>query len=194
MRVAVLLWMLLSTTCTLGRSLQQGTDLVAAPTSQQGVAASSTPAASPGADAGEQLTASAPDAGVNTVPIQPQSTVKRTLQEVNADAPTLTDPNTRASVRPVATSLLQQKRSGSTASNTQTATAQQQSRGGSGQQRIGVDQPQDVAGYKPLDSESATGDFFSAQVGARVSTQLFGTGFNFCIGRSNSHPCASHAL
>ena len=70
-----------------------------------------------------------------------------------------------------------------------------------------------VQGASGLDQEVITGDYISSIVGVRISTPIFGTGFNFCIGEPPCtagcrhetcmhvairraqlmHPCAQHA-
>ena len=127
-----------------------------------------------------------PDASMTDQAIQPTNTDKRTLDQVNADAPTFTDPSTQATVRPVATSLLAQEQgqdasAPSTAQDTVTATAQPDS----GTQKVGVVNPYDVIGAQPLDQNLVSGDYISQQVGVRIATPFFGTGFNFCVGE---HP------
>ena len=121
--------------------------------------------------------------------IQPTNTDKRTLEQVNADAPTFTDPSSQATVKPVATSLLAQEQgqdasAPNTAQNTVTATAQPDS----GSQKVGVVNPYDVIGAQPLDQNIASGDYISQQVGVRVATPFFGTGLYFCVGEHALHP------
>ncbi|BDA49049.1 hypothetical protein COCOBI_13-1590 [Coccomyxa sp. Obi] len=127
---------------------------------------------------------------VTATTIQPQSSERHTLDQVNADAPTITDPSTHVSVRPVASSQVV----GQSAAAPAGAAAGSQPTAGTGagstvsaqpaaSTQVGVVNPYDVVGANPLDREVITGDFISQVVGVRIATPFFGTGFNFCIDR-----------
>lgn len=130
---------------------------------------------------------------VTATTIQPQSSERHTLDQVNAAAPTITDPSTHVSVRPVASSQVvgQNAAAPAGAATYSSATAQPAASTGAGStvsaqpaasKQIGVVNPYDVVGANPLDREVITGDFISQIVGVRIATPFFGTGFNFCIG------------
>ena len=205
-RKAELFLVLFVVGCATGRQLQQS----AGPLPRVRLAeepASDSGAAQPGSSTDQQsLEQNSNNGGLTSVPIQPTGKSKRTISQVNADAPTITDPSTGVSVRPLASSQLgsvqttpsqegaaapagpaqqgvqsTQSSAANTAANTETATAQRP-------RHIGVDQPQDVAGANPLDSEAVTGDYFSALQGVRLATPLFGTGYNLCIGETELLP------
>ena len=119
--------------------------------------------------------------GAVSATIQPQSSDRRTLDQVNADAPTITDPATKTSVRPVASSQVVGDSAASPAGATSSSTVSAQPASST---QVGVVNPYDVAGANPLDREIITGDFISQIVGVRIATPFFGTGFNFCIGEA----------
>lgn len=116
---------------------------------------------------------------VTATTIQPQSSERRTLDQVNADAPTITDPTTHTSVRPVASSQVVGQDASAPAAGAADSTVSAQP---ASSKQIGVVNPYDVVGASPLDREVITGDFISQIVGVRIATPFFGTGFNFCIG------------
>jgi hypothetical protein len=118
---------------------------------------------------------------VSATTIQPQSSDRRTLDQVNADAPTITDPATKTSVRPVASSQVVGDSAASPAGATSSSTVSAQPASST---QVGVVNPYDVVGANPLDREVITGDFISQIVGVRIATPFFGTGFNFCIGEA----------
>lgn len=131
------------------------------------------------------------DASTGDVTLQPQATQRRTLAEVNAAAPTYTDPSSQVSIRPVASSQVVGQDT-VTATNPQLAAKPQVAAAKPTSQRRGVVDPQDVAGADPLaQGVGVSGTYLSFQVGARVATPLFGTGFNFCIGAPLLPACAS---
>ncbi|CAL5229043.1 g12292 [Coccomyxa viridis] len=126
--------------------------------------------------------------------ISPKGTSKKTLQQVNADAPTITDSSTGVSVKPVASSQVvsdgtdaSQASSPSSiggAANTVTASATPAGQ----QQTIGTSDPKaaeqaTVTSTSGLDQDQITGDTISQIVGVRIATPFFGTGFNFCVDR-----------
>jgi hypothetical protein len=121
---------------------------------------------------------------VTATAIQPHGTDRRTLEQVNADAPTLTDPSSGVSVRPVASSQLMAPDASSPTASTAANTVSAQSDAA----HVGVVNPMDVNGASPLDAEVVTGDYLSGLLGVRVATPFFGTGFNFCIGKAD-HLC-----
>ena len=213
-RVAAAFLVFIIVGCAAGRQLQQD----AGPVPRVRLAeepASDSGATQPSSTAGKQsLEQHNSNADLTSTPIQPSGTSKRTLDQVNADAPTITDPGTGVSVRPVAASQLggvqatpsqmaaaaaagpaqqgvqsTQSTAADTAANTETATAQQQ-------QHIGVVEPQNVAGATSLDNEASTGDYFSVLQGVRLATPLFGTGYNFCVGETRlpAYHTAVHTL
>ena len=116
---------------------------------------------------------------VQATTIQPQSTERRTLDDVNAAAPTITDPATQTSVKPVASSRVVGDSAASPAGASPGSTVSAQPASST---QVGVVNPYDVVGANPLDREVITGDFISQLVGVRIATPFFGTGFNFCIG------------
>ncbi|CAL8462830.1 g2364 [Coccomyxa elongata] len=131
---------------------------------------------------------------VTATTIQPQSSERHTLDQVNANAPTITDPSTRVSVRPVASSqVVGQSAAAPAGAATGSSTSAQTAAGtGAGASlsaqpeastKVGVVNPYDVVGANPLDREVIKGDFISQVVGVRIATPFFGTGFNFCIDR-----------
>ena len=185
--------------CAMGRELQQA----AAPVEPISLArAASSDQASTDLNR-QKLISSSNTGSVTATTLQPQSSQKRTLDQVNSDAPTITDPSTKVSVRPTASSQLLSSQAQTapsldtaqnTAQNAQTATAQAQS---GGQQQVGVVNPYDVQGASPLDNNLITGDYVSQQQGIRIATPLFGTGYNFCIGENCRGTCmhaCMHAL
>ena len=130
---------------------------------------------------------------VTATAIQPQSSERHTLDQVNANAPTITDPSTHVSVRPVASSQVVGQNAAAPAGATAGSSASSQQVASTGADstvsaqpaastQIGVVNPYDVVGANPLDREVITGDFISQIVGVRIATPFFGTGFNFCIG------------
>jgi hypothetical protein len=193
---------------TAGRELQPASAPVAADTASLAAKPASQLATSQAANSlsQPQQGASAKNAAVRSTPLRPHSTSRKTINQVNADAPTITDPGTGVSVRPVASSQLGSVGSDTAAAaaagpaaaapeqgvagaqstaataqtaaaqNTVTATAQQQP------QSRGVVQPQDVQGASPLDQDLPTGDYFSFLQGVRLALPIFGTGYNFCVG------------
>lgn len=128
---------------------------------------------------------------VTATAIQPQSSERHTLDQVNANAPTITDPSTHVSVRPVASSQVVGQSAAAPAGAAAGSSASAQSSTGAdstvsaqpaASTQVGVVNPYDVVGANPLDREIITGDFISQVVGVRIATPFFGTGFNFCIG------------
>ena len=169
MRAALLLALVFAVSAA-GRELQQ--------------AAASSPAAllHPASTAASTQSATAA-ANTGAVALQPQATQRRTLEEVNANAPTYTDPSSQVSIRPVASSQVVGQDT-VTATNPALAGKPQVAAAKPKSQHIGVVNPQDVAvSADPLTSGvGVSGTYISFQTGARVATPLFGTGFNFCIG------------
>lgn len=112
---------------------------------------------------------------VTATAIQPTGMQKRTLDQVNADAPVYTDPTTNVAIRPVARQAVTD---GSTAGASPSSTVNAKPASAT----VGVVNPYDVKGASPLDKEIVSGDFISQIVGVRIATPFFGTGFNFCVG------------
>ena len=173
LRAALLLALVFAVSAA-GRELQQ--------------AAASSPAAAVH-PAGTGASTQAEDASTGGVALQPQATQRRTLAEVNAAAPTYTDPSSQVSIRPVASSQVVGQDTVTASNPDLAAKPQQVAAAKPTAQRRGVVNPQDVTGADPLtQGVGVSGTYISFQVGARVATPLFGTGFNFCVGAPRPAP------
>ncbi|KAK9821329.1 hypothetical protein WJX81_005860 [Elliptochloris bilobata] len=116
---------------------------------------------------------------MRSTPIAPNRTQRRTLAEVNANPPTYTDPSSGLSVRPVAaSSLTSAVPSPAIAGGASVAAANTDTLAASQDGAVASADP-----YSGVDGLKNPGSYVSSVLGVRVSTPLFGTGFNACIDR-----------
>ncbi|KAK9836033.1 hypothetical protein WJX81_007709 [Elliptochloris bilobata] len=127
-------------------------------------------AANGGAAANGDATVTLPDGTPATqIPVKPTGTDRRTVTQVNTEAPTYQTPAGVAFRPQLATG------------------SQQQGAGNPGKTGLGSSSKAlastDIISTKNLDNEIITGDNIGQIVGVKIATPFFGTGFNFCIDR-----------